>query len=70
MCFGCCETIPIGSSVGYTVSVDGSDLSAAYWCNKCQIIINDQPYGTFEDGIDEGQIKEMFPEKFKTKVEE
>lgn len=68
-CFGCCENISIGTTVSHVVSVESGDLTSAYWCDKCQKILDEVDHLDAEEGFFEGQIKDMFPERFKIEVE-
>jgi len=60
-CWGCCSIIPAGSTVVYTVTVDGEFMSA-YWCNICETVMQDIDNDDKLDGFDYGAIKEYYPE--------
>lgn len=62
-CWGCCEDIPVGSLIEFTVSVDGSFCSA-YWCDVCSNVMDTLDYWEKQDGFAYGDIKNIFNEEW------
>jgi hypothetical protein len=67
-CSGCAKKIPIGASVDYVVAVDGGDICPSYWCATCEQILSELPYHDKIEGFNFGELKDMFPERFKMEV--
>lgn len=59
-CWGCCDTIPVGTSAYFSVQSDEGRMCSAYWCETCHQTMIDHrdeidPYG---DGVLLGEIAE------------
>ncbi len=58
-CHGCGHSYPAKSEMRYTTSVDGGDMSSAYWCKTCDEVINkNYDYVDLQNGIGFGEVKD------------
>lgn len=52
LCHGCGKSYDKGTKMRYTTSVDAGDISSAYWCKTCDIVIDTvYDYFDLQDGI-------------------
>ena len=59
LCHGCAISYPAKTEMKYTTSVDGGEISSAYWCKTCDDVINDTyDYFDLQDGIKFGEVKD------------
>lgn len=59
-CFGCGHVYEAKTEMRYTTSVDGGDISSAYWCKTCDEVIKETyDYHDLQNGIGFGEVKEF-----------
>jgi hypothetical protein len=57
-CHGCMRSYPPKTEMRYTTSVDGGDISSAYWCKTCdEVIAETYDYHDLQDGIMFGDVR-------------
>ena len=57
-CWGCRIALPVGSVVFRVVSEDGGTVGTAYWCERCDALLRDNP-DWCEDGLVFGELAGM-----------
>ncbi len=53
-CWGCMESIQIGTSVLRVTSVDGGEIASVYWCDRCADFLTTVDWA--EDGFAFGEL--------------
>lgn len=57
-CWGCCEDIPVGTSVIRTVTTEDRRISTAYWCDICYSFMSQMDWFDLQDGFGYGELKQ------------
>ncbi|WP_342532663.1 hypothetical protein MHB40_14515 [Lysinibacillus sp. FSL K6-0057] len=59
LCHGCAKSYGSGTKMRYTTSVDEGEITSAYWCKTCEVLI-DKTYDYFDlqDGIEFGSVRD------------
>ena len=60
-CHGCCRKFPVGSRLNYCSGLFDGEFYSCYYCKVCDDYINEHRKD-FEDGIAEGDVKEVMNE--------
>ena len=58
-CWGCLESIPIGTSTTRITSVDGGEIASVYWCDRCEKFLSKLSLLDKEDGFLFGELKSL-----------
>ena len=61
-CWGCAKQYPVGTVMGYSVSVDCGSIASAYWCDECEkymTTLSNDDRSYLSEGVDYGDIKRM-----------
>jgi predicted SprT family Zn-dependent metalloprotease len=61
-CWGCAETIPAGTNVVKTTTVNDGRIGDAYWCEKCHDAVKKMEPWEREDGFAFGEVGERLKE--------
>jgi hypothetical protein len=60
VCHGCAHSYPPKTEMRYVTSVDGGDISSAYWCKSCEEVIDKTyDYHDLQNGIGFGEVKDF-----------
>lgn len=63
-CWGCMTVYPAGELMSKVSTVDRGRFSNGYWCSTCELVIDELEDWQKEDGFAEGDIKDMYPERW------